>query len=213
MTMNGFLIAAAALILAPFGAAAGDTLDDFVRDVTTLSAGFTQEVYSADDELLETARGRVAVRRPGRLHWSFDEPEQLIVADGRSLWIYDIELDQITVSDQRDELAGSPAALLGGDADALSGFEVIERSETGGIDWTRLRPKDDGADFESLSIGFRDGCLYRMQLRDGLGQTTLIGFTDVVVDGPLADGLFRFEVPAGADVIDRREPAVDQNDF
>ncbi len=212
MTTKPVLIAAALLLAQP-GPAAGGTLDDFVRGVTTLSAGFTQEVYSADDELLETARGRVAVRRPGRLRWSFDEPEQLIVADGRSLWIYDIELDQITVSDQGEELAGSPAALLGGDADALEGFEVVERSETDGTDWTRLKPKDDGADFESLSIGFRDGCLYRMQLRDGLGQTTLIAFTDVVVDGPLADGLFRFDVPAGADVIDRREAAADPNDF
>jgi len=201
-----FLLSAAVLSFPAAGANA-DAFDEFLTSAKTFQAEFLQEIYSAGGEIVEESAGRLSISRPGRFRWEYDDPEQLIVADGEQLWLYDIELDQITVSEQAENLAGSPAALLGGDENALDDFNVLKQFMVEDIEWTRLEPKNANTDFRSISIGFRDGLIVVMELKDALEQTTRIRFSDVTMNAELADDLFDIEVPDGVDVINQMAPA------
>ena len=193
---------------AALGSGASDTtapdspLAAFVASTSTLAAGFEQRIYN-DGQLVEESNGTLVLSRPGRFRWEYQVPEQLIVADGARLWFYDIELDQVTVNDQDSDIAGSPAALLGGDPEALDGFRDAGRHSVDGIDWQVLEPRDEASDFERISIGFRDGGLVAMELSDSLDQLTRISFSDVTVNEPVDARAFEVAIPPGVDVIDR----------
>lgn len=180
-------------------------LAEFLSDARSLEASFEQEIYSADQaQLLESSSGTVVIERPDRFRWSYDTPEQLIVADGQRISFFDIELDQLTISPQQDSLAGSPAALLGGGQAALAAFEVLGQFESADVSWVRLRPLAEDSDFERVSLGFaRNGDLSGMELTDALGQTTRVRFANYRVNEPIDETLFTLVVPDYVDVIDK----------
>lgn len=184
-------------------AAAGAPLDRFLERVQSLSADFTQELWSSDQQLIETSEGTLQLQRPNRFAWHYRTPiEQQIVADGERLWIYDIELEQATVT-ALDELGqANPAMLLGGDREVRDGFEVVETFGLDGRDWVRLVPKQAGTDFRSVAIAFSDDGLPReLEFVDGLDQTTRIAFSAIELNPALDPHSFEFEPPAGVDVI------------
>jgi outer membrane lipoprotein carrier protein len=177
-------------------------LDRFLDEVTTLAARFTQELWTADNRLLETASGTFMLSRPNKFRWVYDEPyEQLIVADEKNLWIYDVELEQVTVTAMDRTSASSPAMLLSGDRAVREGFEVVDTFRLEGLDWVRLAPTLAGTDFTSVLIAFDDVTPRRLELVDGLNQVTRIEFEDVVVNPELEKDAFEFDVPRGVDVI------------
>lgn len=177
-------------------------LEHFLSDVETLEADFRQELWSADNKLLENASGTFALHRPNQFLWDYRQPdEQRIVADGKRLWMYDVGLAQATVSPLDETAAGSPAMLLSGDQAVRDSFDVEDSYESDGLSWVKLRPKLSGTDFSSVLIGFADGVPQRLELVDGLDQTTRIEFSNVVVNHKLDEDLFRFKVPRGVDVI------------
>jgi len=183
----------------PEGSAA---LERFLADVQSLTAEFTQELWTADQRLLETATGTLLLKRPNRFLWNYVEPiEQLVVADGEQLWMYDVELAQATVAPLEESAASSPAMLLSGDQAVRDGFDVVRSYVFDGLEWIELAPKLDGTDFTSVSIGFKGGAPQRLSLVDGLNQVTRIDLTNVVVNPQLPDTAFEFEPPAGVDVI------------
>jgi outer membrane lipoprotein carrier protein len=181
------------------GAAA---LDDFLASVDTFRARFEQELWSADQQLLDTSAGELWLRRPNRFRWHYVAPfEQLVVADGERLWMYDVELEQVTVA-SLDETGGpSPAQLLSGDESVRDAFVVTAEFEYDGLAWVRLEPKASGTDFSAVLAGFRDGALELIELVDGLDQVTRIEFIDATTNLRLDDALFEFEPPATADVL------------
>jgi outer membrane lipoprotein carrier protein len=178
------------------------TLEAFLVDVRTLSADFRQELWTADQRLLETESGTLALERPNRFRWSYVEPvELLVVADGAQLWMYDVELEQATVAPLDESTASSPAMLLSGDQRVRDSFDVVQTYTLDGLDWVKLAPKLDGTDFTSVLIGFDGSAPQRLELVDGLNQVTRIAFENVVVNPDLADALFEFSPPNGVDVI------------
>jgi len=178
------------------------TLERFLADVQSLTAEFTQELWTADQRLLETATGTLLLKRPNRFLWNYVEPiEQLVVADGEQLWMYDVELAQATVAPLEESAASSPAMLLSGDQAVRDGFDVVRSYVFDGLEWIELAPKLDGTDFTSVSIGFKGEAPQRLSLVDGLNQVTRIDLTNVVVNPQLPDAAFEFEPPAGVDVI------------
>lgn len=209
--MRSMTLVAALLAAFVANAGAGTPLADLLGDARSVSASFEQEIYAAEDgSLVEASSGTLVIARPNRFRWTYDDPEQLIIADGEKIFFYDVELDQLTISDQGDALAGTPAALLGGGADALAGFRVIGDYEAGGLQWTRLKPVTDQPDFERITLGFTGtGELAAMDLGDALGQTTRIRLSDYVADPSIAAGTFALDVPDWVDVIDKTgsEPA------
>jgi outer membrane lipoprotein carrier protein len=184
------------------GADGERALDSFLDDVRSLTADFRQELWTADQRLLETATGTLSLKRPNRFLWHYVEPiEQSVVADGQELWMYDVELAQVTVTPLEDSSTSSPAMLLSGDRAVRDGFDVVRNFSVDGLQWVELKPKLEGTDFTSVRIGFNDSTPERLELVDGLNQVTRIEFSGVVVNPDLADAVFDFEPPPGVDVI------------
>jgi outer membrane lipoprotein carrier protein len=178
------------------------TLNAFLSGVRSLTADFKQELYGADDRLLETQAGKLSLQRPNRFRWSYAKPSELVVvADGKKLWMYDVELAQVTVSPLDDTVGSSPAMLLSGDRDVRDEFDVVETFTRDGLEWVKLAPKTGAADFRSVTIGFEGSAPRRLELVDGLNQVTRISLANVAVNPDLSDSMFEFTPPAGVDVI------------
>lgn len=177
-------------------------LDAFLNDVHTLTADFRQELWTADQRLLQTETGTLSLERPNRFRWNYLEPTELtVVADGAKLWIYDVELEQVTVTPFDESVGSSPAMLLSGDRNVREAFDVEQTYTLDGLDWVKLVPKAGGSDFTSVLIGFSGATPRRLELVDGLNQVTRIEFERLTLNPELAPGVFELEVPAGVDVI------------
>ena len=180
-----------------------ELLQRYLEEMQTLRADFEQSLLDADGGLIESSRGSVVIRRPGRFRWTYTEPyDQLLVADGRNVWSYDVDLEQVTVKPQAEMLANTPAVLLGGGGRVLDEFEhVASETDERGTVWVTLRPRNTDNGFDRVELGFDDGVLRRMLFRDNLEQTTLIALVEVSLNEPVDDELFRFDVPDGVDVV------------
>lgn len=206
-----FLLAALLLACSPASAqspgdapttAGLDSLRQFLDDTETLQANFFQELLGPDGEVIELASGTLSIKRPGRFLWRYAEPiEQLVIADGTNLWIYDVELEQATVTLLDDVAAASPAMLLSGEAALDEEFDVIESFDADDVRWVRLAPKSESSDFRQVLIGFRGEILSELRLLDGLDQHTTIELVDLEINMDLADTVFDFLPPPGVDVI------------
>jgi outer membrane lipoprotein carrier protein len=178
------------------------TLDAFLSGVRSLTADFKQELYGPDEHLLQTQSGKLSLQRPNRFRWSYAAPTELVVvADGKKLWMYDVELAQVTVAPLDDTVGSSPAMLLSGDRSVRDEFDVVRSFTRDGLDWVQLAPKTDAADFRSITIGFEGAAPRRLELVDGLNQITRIVLANVALNPELGDGVFEFTPPAGVDVI------------
>jgi chaperone LolA len=177
-------------------------LEGFLATVVTLSAEFRQDVWSADDELVETSTGTMALKRPNQFYWHFETaPEMIVVADGGALWTYDVELEQVARTPLADIPTASPAMLLSGDADWREQFDVAQTYRLDERDWVELTPKAPGGDYKSVLIGFNGGLPEQLELIDGLEQVTRVEFSEIRVNPPLDASVFTFVPPPGADVI------------
>ena len=177
-------------------------LEAFLDGVKTLSGDFKQELYAADEHLLQTETGTFSLARPNRFRWVYAKPSELVVvADGAKLWMYDVELAQVTVAPLDDSVGSTPAMLLSGDRKVRDGFDVVQTYALDGLDWVKLAPKAQAADFTSVTIGFDGKAPQRLELVDGLNQITRIFFANVVVNSAVDAGAFEFHPPKGVDVI------------
>lgn len=200
-----WLAACTALAMAPAARAATDAearLDRYLSGVTTLRAAFEQEVTDAQGRVRERAAGTLALQKPGRFRWDYREPAgQLIVSDGSTLWLYDEELEQVTVRPVSQTLSTTPAMLLSGGGRVGEAFVVEDEPDGGGLDWIGLTPRAQDTDFRRLRLALRGGELVRMELTDRLGQVTAIDFADIERNPPLPAALFSFDPPPGVDVV------------
>ena len=174
--------------------------------MSSYRADFEQVVSNQFGEVLQTATGTMHLARPGRLRWNVDEPyPQLVVADGEHVWVYDPDLEQVTVQPFDETVAGTPAMFLTDTATLEEHFQV--RMETGPAKADRrfvLSPRDAGSRsiFRTLTLTFSpDGQLTRLDIVDHLDQKTRMAFRHGEADPVLESGLFEFEVPEGVDVI------------
>lgn len=200
--MKHFLLAAA-LLAAAAGARADavDTLREFARDVKTGRATFTQTVTSPDGAKKKTSSGSFEFARPNRFRFAYSKPfEQLIVADGQKVWLYDADLNQVTVRAMSQALGATPAALLAGSA-LEKDFELAAQPARDGLDWVQATPRAKDTQIQALRVGFKGKGLAAMEIVDAFGQRSLLQFADVQPNAKLGDEVFRFAPPAGADVI------------
>ena len=196
------LASAAPAAAAVTGADAEERLDGWLAANESLRARFTQTVFDEDGLRLDESHGTVAFRRPWRFRWDYEAPEpRIIVADGERLWWYDVDQEQVTVRPVA-ALRGTPASLLTGPGGrAGAHFRVAALGPSRGVDWIELVPRGADAAFRALRVGLRGEVLRAIEMEDGFGQTTRIDFFDVETGPPLADELFRFTPPPGADVV------------
>ena len=184
------------------GAADPHALDQFLASTQTLRAQFRQELRDNGGQVLEVSAGTVLIKRPNRFQWSYQEPfEQLVLADGERLWVYDKDLAQASVAPIGTALTATPAMLLSGEGLASDEFNLQASFSRDGLDWVLLKPKAAAADFRTLALAFAGDTLRFMELQDNLEQVTFIEFSDIERNVDLTDDLFRFEPPPGVDVI------------
>lgn len=208
--MNKPLHPAASLLLASVFLFAGtasagslDSLDRFYDSVQTYAAQFEQVVLDEGLVPIEESAGIMQIARPGRFRWDYDPPnEQTIVGDGNKVWIYDVELEQITVRSQEQSLGRTPATLLAGSGDIDSNYIVEDLGAAGTQNWVAIRPRDEDSGFSDMRIGFEGNELRTIELIDALGQTTRITMSGGIENDPVDDSRFRLTPPEGVDVID-----------
>ena len=182
-------------------AGALDDLRAFASQTKTAKGSFVQRVVSRSKASQPTS-GDFIFARPGRFRWSYTKPyEQLLVADGDKLSIYDKDLNQVTVKKLGDALGSTPAAILFGSSDLDKSFDLKDAGTRDGVAWLDAIPKTKDTTFEKISIGFRDGELAAMELRDALGQTTMLEFSHVERNAKVDASTFAFTPPKGADVL------------
>jgi chaperone LolA len=151
---------------------------------------------------LQETSGTMHFSRPGKIRWSYEKPyEQLIVGDGLKLWVYDKDLNQVTVKAIAQAIGGSPAALLAGSNDIEKDFRLSPAGMENGFDWVDATPRGSESTFQKVRIGFGKSGLEAMDLTDAFGQLTIVRFTRVERNPKLSPDLFRFTPPKGVDVI------------
>ncbi|CAN7234158.1 outer membrane lipoprotein chaperone LolA [Paraburkholderia sp. 22099] len=149
-----------------------------------------------------TSSGTFTFARPGKFIWQYEKPyAQLLQADGDKLYVYDKDLNQVTVRSLGGALGASPAAILFGSNDLEKNFTLHDAGVKAGIDWLELTPKAKDTQFQRVGIGFKDGNLEAMELHDVFGNVTLLTFSNIQKNPPLPADAFKFTVPKGADVI------------
>jgi outer membrane lipoprotein carrier protein len=180
-----------------------DTLREFVRDVKSGQAAFTQTVTSADGARKKLSSGDFEFVRPNRFRFAYTKPfQQLIVADGQKVWIFDTDLNQASSRKFTQALGATPAALLAG-ASLEPDFVLAAEASREGLDWASATPRAKDGAFQSMRVGFRGRELVAVEVTDSFGQRSRLEFTRFNANRPVAAERFRFVPPAGADVIEQ----------
>lgn len=185
-------------------AGARDELTAFTTGLRGLDGQFTQKTFNGNGSLKEKSGGRVALSTPDLFRWEYAKPyEQLIVADGKKVWLYEPDLLQVTVRSQGNEAQSSPLAALLKPNELDSKFDVSEGPAEQGLDWMTLTPKrdDSATGFQIARLGFSNGQLMRMDVTDAVGQRTEVEFSGWKRNPSFATGTFSYKPAAGVDVV------------
>ena len=179
-----------------------DSLNYFFSEIKTFEARFGQIVLDESLVEIDDGQGRLWIQRPGLFRWDYDEPDaQQIIGDGDNVWVYDIELEQVTVRDQEATLGKSPAILLAGEGNLEDDYVIEDIGTQGRFDWVNLVPRTEDSGFSEVRIGFEDNRLRLLELLDTLGQRTRISFVDLKENVPVSPTTFEFIPPEGVDII------------
>ena len=195
------LLAAGLLFAGVANAAALDQFKAFVASTKAAKGEFTQKVVAqgSKDKL---SSGSFVFARPGKFIWSYTKPyDQVLQADGEQLYIFDKDLNQVTVRKLGDALGSSPAAILFGSNDLEKNFALSEAGSRDGLEWLKATPKAKDASFEQIQIGLKNGVPEAMELKDSFGQTSILSFKKFEKNPALNATSFKFVMPKGADVI------------
>jgi outer membrane lipoprotein carrier protein len=197
------LLAVLPALLPGMADAAGvEALKALLEQTTTARAHFAQMVLDKNLKMLQQATGTMQFSRPGKFRWEYDKPqEQVIVSDGSRVWLYDKDLNQVTVRRLDRALGSSPAALLAGSNEIEKSYVLTALGNQEGLDWLEAVPRTQETTFEKIRLGFGKSGLEAMELRDQFGQVTVIKFSTIERNAKLPPEAFRFTPPKGADVI------------
>lgn len=187
-----------------------DPLQKFLLDFKSLEAKFVQSLINENGEELERTEGILYLQQPGKLHWSYETPyTQKIISNGDVLWVFDEDLDQLTIREMGNTIEQTPAGIILGNNDIAEHFVQVNMGVIEEYDWIELTPKYPEAQYKNIRLGFEESRLGMMIILDNLGQTSRIDFSDVKKNPELSSMLFEFEIPDNVDVIDER--VIDKN--
>jgi outer membrane lipoprotein carrier protein len=212
--MNKIKLAAILLFLfhTTFVIAEGDKdpLQGFLDGFKSMEANFSQSLINENGEELEKTEGVLILQQPGKFHWAYETPyTQKIISNGDVIWVYDEDLEQLTIRNMGNAINETPAGIILGNNDITEHFVQVNMGVIEGYDWIELTPKNLEAQYRNIRLGFDKSKLGMMIILDNLGQTTRIDFSDVKKNTDLPSSTFEFEIPEGVDVIDEREMASD----
>ena len=188
-----------------FAESSNDPLQKFLLDFKSLEAKFVQSLINEHGEELERTEGMLYMQQPGKFYWSYEIPyTQKIISNGDVLWVFDEDLEQVTIREMGDTIEQTPAGILLGDNQIAEHFVQVNLGVIEGHEWIELTPKNLEAQYGNIRLGFEQSRLSMMIIVDNLGQTTRIDFSEVKNNPELSTTLFEFDVPDNVDVIDER---------
>ena len=177
-------------------------LTRYLNNLNSFQATFIQTIFSANNDAKRFSKGLIVVKSPNKFYLQYVKPYKLLyVADGKKLWSYDEDLEQVVVKEQGDILINSPAMLLGNTKNLSKSYKIEKTGIVEGWLWFELTPKQESGNFETVSLAFADNKLKAMEMRDNFGQTTRLEFSNIVKNPKLAKHTFKFVPPKGVDVI------------
>lgn len=189
---------------------ASDRLSSLLEGMNAYSAGFEQTTHDAQGNVKQRGQGVFVLEQPGRFRWVVKDPfPQTIVSDGKSVWVYDPDLEQVSIDYLDERAAKTPAVLLSGSAEEIQKHYRISNSRDTLKEMFILSPKDEGSLFTMLVLNFVDDQLVEMQIEDSLGQFTKIAFTNVTLNPTLTSETFSVSFPDYVDVLDNRQTAAE----
>ncbi len=181
-------------------------LKHFLDGLNTLEANFSQTLFNESGDQLENTKGVLFLTQPDKFYWSYEYPySQQIISDGNVLWVYDKDLEQLTIKNMKNDLSQSPAGIILGNSDIEKHYIEVNLGDIDGYNWVELTSREIESQYRSIKIGFNDNKLGMLIIHDSLGQITRIDFSDVKRNIDIDDVKFTFNPPAGIDVIDERE--------
>jgi len=200
-----YILAVLMLFVIPVSAHAGaiEKLKTFIAATHSAQANFTQEVLDQNGKRIQGASGIMQFQRPGKFRWSYQKPyEQLIVGDGAKFWLYDVDLNQVTVRKLDKALGSSPAALLSGSNEIERGFKLTEDGNRDGMEWLQATPLGQDSSFNQILMAFNaQSELVVMELNDMFGHKTVLRFSAMQRNPKIPEKQFHFTPPKGADVL------------
>jgi outer membrane lipoprotein carrier protein len=181
---------------------AREQLRTFVSQVQSASGDFVQYTVGPQGQTKPPQRGKFLFMRPGRFKWDIIKPyEQQIVSDGKEIYQFDADLNQVTIRKAGQTIGASPAAILFGSGSLEQSFEVSALPDKESLAWLRAKPKQPDDGFVHVDLGFKDGVPHRIVLLDAFGQTTHIEISELMRNPGLSTSNFDFVTPKGADVV------------
>jgi len=182
---------------------AGSELNRIIANYHSLSANFEQKVLDDDGNVIQESSGVMAVQEPGKFYWEIKKPNSVkLICDGKQLWNYDVDLEQVSISPVNNDLAKTPVAILISPSNTLAKhFFVEEKYCAFGKKCFVLKSRDPDSAFESIRMVFKNGLLRQMFLADTMGQTTKLDFFNMQINESLNQAMFHFVPPKGIDVI------------
>ena len=194
------------LLLAPLPASAdsqaASRLAQLLKPINNYEANFEQFILDGSGNRLQRTEGKMWLSRPGRFRWEVNAPyRQIVVSDGEKVYLYDPDLEQVSIQPLDTRVTRTPALLLSGSADALTENYRVSRAQQGTAETFTLVPKTSDTLFESLKLTFDGETFDALQMTDSTGQQTKISFDEVTLNPSLEESRFTFEIPDGVDVI------------
>lgn len=179
-----------------------DRLKAFYQTTPSMKAQFKQTVLDRKGQKVQEVTGIMQLLRPGKFRWDYQKPYvQLIIGDGEKIWLFDPELNQVTVQALEKMLGSSPAALLAGSMEVEKAFDLKDAGRQDELEWVEATPREKDGSFDHVLLGFKADQLAEMELHDNFGQTTVIEFLRIERNPKLNPRSFKFVPPPGADVI------------
>lgn len=187
---------------AAFADVSRDMLEEFLNNTTSMKAKFQQQLVDNKGILLQESAGIFILKRPGKFQWDYQLPyPQQIVSNGNKIWIYDSELEQVSIRKYEQVLTGAPVILLDQRKKLDADFNVSEKGLVRGQYWVVLTPKTADNEFKQIEVGMQRNVLRTMKLKDNFEQTTIIEFDNLELNPELDNKIFEFVVPKGTDVV------------
>ena len=178
------------------------SLREFFNSTSTMRAQFSQVVNDNKGRKVQQVEGTMQLQRPNKFRWDYKKPyEQQIVSDGKQVFLFDTELQQVTIRDLSKTLGSSPAAMLAGGDAVEKSFTLKNATRKDGLSWVLALPKDKDSGFERVLLGFKADKLRKMELYDSFNHVTHITFNEVERNPVLQDATFLFTPPKGVDVV------------
>lgn len=180
------------------------TLEQFYQSTQSLQAGFDQTIRNTRGKIIEKSIGSLILSRPDKFILEYTEPaEQKYISNGKTIWIYDVELEQVNIKNIDEGIGDSPALLLSSNANIYNHYVVsdVKVAHSDGLDWVQLLAREPEMTFEKVLLAFKGKVLMQMTMHDSFGQITDLKFSKIQVNKTFANRKFNFVPPDDVDVI------------